>query len=201
MATKRCPRGHFYNPDLHPSCPVCKEDKQIPTEVVTPPPSAPSSQTDTDVLPPRATPTPTPTPAPTAPPTPGTVLYKPGGKPSGNDGKLPVAGWLVIVDGPGTGRDFRLIQGDNRIGRDKDMEVCLDIGSESDAAISRDTHAVVLYDNNDNTFWVDRGASRNIPMLNGASIRQQQQLKAGDVLQIGATQMRFLPFCDNNFRW
>lgn len=118
-----------------------------------------------------------------------------------NLGKLPVTGWLVVIEGPGIGLDFRLIQGENRIGRDKDMEVCLDFGDISDDMISRDSHAIVVYDNHANVFFVERGRSRNMPMLNNRTIRSGEDLKAGDIIQVGKTKLMLVSFCNESFKW
>ena len=114
---------------------------------------------------------------------------------------LPVTGWLVIVEGQGKGRDFRLIQGENRIGRNDDMEVCLNFGGDSDETVSREAHAIVVFDGNANEFFVERGSSRNLPMLNGKSIRRDQNLSAKDVLQVGQTKLLFIPLCGESFQW
>jgi hypothetical protein len=114
---------------------------------------------------------------------------------------LPAVGWLVIVEGPGKGKDFRLIQGNNKIGRDKGMEVCLDLGVESDSSVSRDSHAIVVYDNHNNEFFIERGDSRNLPMINGKTIRRDSDLVAGDVIELGNTKLKFMPFCSDSFHW
>jgi pSer/pThr/pTyr-binding forkhead associated (FHA) protein len=114
---------------------------------------------------------------------------------------FPVVGWLIIVEGPGKGKDFRLIQASNSIGRDKKMDVCLDLGSESDNSISRDAHAVIVYDNNANEFFIERGASRNLPMINGKTIRSDQDLQANDLIQLGQTKLMFFPLCSDIFKW
>lgn len=114
---------------------------------------------------------------------------------------LPVVGWLVIVEGPGRGRDFRLIQGENTIGRGDDMDVCLNFGDGSDDTVSREAHAIVVYDNFANEFFIERGNSRNLPLLNGATIRRDQNLNAGDVVQLGSTKLRFVTLCDVDFNW
>lgn len=114
---------------------------------------------------------------------------------------LPVAGWLVIIDGEGKGKDFRLIQGENKIGRDASMEVCLDFGKQSDASVSRDAHAIVVYDNHSNEFFVERGSSRNLPTINGKTVRRDQDLQANDIIQLGETQLMFFPFCGDKFKW
>lgn len=115
--------------------------------------------------------------------------------------KLPVTGWLVVIDGPGVGLDFRLIQGENRIGRDKEMEICLDFGDISDDMISRDSHAIVVYDNHANVFFVERGRSRNMPLLNDRTIRSGEDLKAGDIIQVGKTKLMLISFCNESFKW
>lgn len=120
---------------------------------------------------------------------------------SSETGVLPVAGWLVIIEGEGKGKDFRLIQGENKIGRDASMEVCLDFGKQSDASVSRDTHAVVVYDNNSNEFFVERGSSRNLPTVNGKTVRRDQDLQANDIIQLGETQLMFFPLCGEKFKW
>ena len=114
---------------------------------------------------------------------------------------LPVAGWLVITGGPGRGRDFRLIQGENRIGRAPEMEVCLDFGADSDNTVSRESHAVVVYDNNANGFFIERGASRNLPTVNGNTVRRDQDMEAYDLIQLGETQLMFFPLCGDKFKW
>ncbi len=134
---------------------------------------------------------------------PRTQIILPGKKTEDTEsmGHLPVTGWLVIVEGPGLGRDFRLIQGENRIGRERSMEVCLDFGAQSDETVSRDAHAIVVYDNNANEFFIERGRSRNMPMINDRTIRRDQTLAAWDIIQVGRTRLLFFPLCDEQFRW
>ncbi|MCC5855062.1 MAG: FHA domain-containing protein [Idiomarina sp.] len=115
--------------------------------------------------------------------------------------EFPVVGWLVVMSGTGSGTDFRLIQGENRIGRGEGMEICLDFGPLSDQTVSREAHAIVVYDNNANEFFIERGNSRNLPMLNGQTIRRDQNLNSGDTIQLGATELRFVAFCQGAFSW
>ncbi len=131
----------------------------------------------------------------------GGKKYESGKRVEHTSESLPVTGWLVIVEGQGRGRDFRLIQGENRIGRNDDMEVCLNFGGDSDETVSREAHAIVVFDGNAGEFFVERGSSRNLPMLNGKSIRRDQNLSANDVLQIGQTKLLFVPLCGESFQW
>lgn len=113
----------------------------------------------------------------------------------------PVVGWLVIVAGIGKGKDFRLVQGGNKIGRDSTMEICLNFGERSDKSISRHTHATVVYDNNGNEFFIERGDSPNLPTVNGKTVRRDQDLNIYDVIQLGNTKMIFYPLCNDKFNW
>lgn len=115
--------------------------------------------------------------------------------------EFPVVGWLVITDGVGKGKDFRLIQGENRIGRSAEYEICLDFGAQSDVTISRETHATVVYDTHANEFFIERGRSRNLPLLNGAAIRGEPTLQHHDKIQIGQTTLVFVALCGAQFHW
>ena len=83
--------------------------------------------------------------------------------------EFPVVGWLIITEGQGRGTDFRLIQGENRIGRNADLEVCLDFGAQSDKTVSHEAHAVVVYDHHANEFFIERGSSRNLATTSSKS--------------------------------
>lgn len=52
------------------------------------------------------------------------------------NGIEPVVGWLVCVNGEEKGRDYRLIRGRNRIGRDSDMDVTI----RKDQKVTREEH-------------------------------------------------------------
>jgi pSer/pThr/pTyr-binding forkhead associated (FHA) protein len=81
------------------------------------------------------------------------------------------------------------------------MEICLDFGEHSDATVSREAHAILVYDGNANEFFIERGSSRNLPMLNDKSIRRDQNLTAGDVIQVGQTKLLFVALCNEEFQW
>ena len=52
------------------------------------------------------------------------------------NGIEPVVGWLVCVNGEEKGRDYRLIRGRNRIGRDSEMDVTI----RKDQKVTREEH-------------------------------------------------------------
>lgn len=90
--------------------------------------------------------------------------------------ELSAVGWLVITQGAGRGTDFHLVQGSNRIGRNAELEISLDFGNASDPAVSRETNATIVYDPQAGEFFVERGESRNLPLLNGKTIRGEPVL-------------------------
>lgn len=110
----------------------------------------------------------------------------------------PVVGWLVIVDGPGIGQDLRITAGFNRIGRDPDMSIQIDFGDE---AISRQEHAVLVFDAKNNVYRIKHGSGQNLTYVNGESILDATPLQAHDEIELGKTKLRFIPLCTEDFSW
>jgi hypothetical protein len=109
---------------------------------------------------------------------------------------------LVVVKGPGRGRDFRLVPGNNYIGRDRSMQVSLDFGQSSDQSVSRFEHALIVHDSMDNvTLITNHSKSPNLPRLNGKRISGETVLQRGDVLLVGNTELMFIPLCGQEFAW
>ena len=112
-------------------------------------------------------------------------------------GAEPVVGWLVCVNGPERGRDYRLHAGRNAIGRDPKMQVPL----MGDARVSRDRHAVVSYDPRGNSFRVAPGEGAGLAYLNGGPVDGPLPLAAYDRIEVGETTLVFVPLCSDRFRW
>jgi hypothetical protein len=108
----------------------------------------------------------------------------------------PVVGWLVCVEGPVRGVDFRLHDGYNFIGREEG-----DIHIQGDNAISRQKHAVVAFYAKRNTFYVGPADGRNIIELNGEPVFNHTEMKSYDVLTIGNTKMMLVALCGDKFNW
>ena len=107
-------------------------------------------------------------------------------------------GWLVVVEGPGRGASFTLTAGLSTIGRDLNQTVTLDFG---DTSISRERHASVAYDEDENCAYVGHGGKSNIVKLNSKPLLTTEELKHGDVLKIGKTVLHFVGFCTQDFNW
>lgn len=110
----------------------------------------------------------------------------------------PVVGWLVVLAGPGRGNARRLGYGQNSLGRDKGERVSLDFG---DASISRSKHAFVLYEPRKRQYFVRPGEGANLTYLNGELLTEARPLTPADVIEVGATKLKFVPFCGPEFDW
>ncbi len=124
----------------------------------------------------------------------GTQIITPDGSPVPGE-KLTV-GWLVVVDGVLRGHDFRLLSGQNRIGRNPSMDIAL-IG---DASVTGEDHAKLIFDPLSQHFhlWHDKG--RNLTYVNDELV-DKRVLQAYDRIKIGQTQLLFVPLCGERFQW
>jgi hypothetical protein len=202
MQQIRCngPLGHMYDPAKHSSCPYCPmaiPGFDVKTEsAATPPPPPPPIWGRPKDPPPdfrpdektqrRKTPD-------DDQPTVGPLVI---------DGKAgrsvdPVVGWLVCVDGVNSGRDYRVKSQRNFIGRDPSM----DISIAGDDEVSRKQHAVISYDPRGNVFRISPGEARGLTYLNGESVEVPTILKPYDLIEVGKTHLRFVPFCGDQFKW
>ncbi len=209
MAVVRCPRGHFYDNIKFSSCPYCgvpltganpSQGNEMRTDFISDPPQ--NFDTDKTV-----------------------AMNVPGGS-SGNaeagghtvslesmvsspsddektisiysetKGNDYVTGWLVCVEGPEKGRDYRLHHGFNRLGRNFGM----DIQVMDDPAISRDTHCSVVYDDHSNSFFAVPGTG-TLTYMGEELLSDAAVLTAGDRLKIGNSVFEFIPFCREGMVW
>jgi hypothetical protein len=109
----------------------------------------------------------------------------------------PVVGWLVCLEGPDRGRDFRLHGEKNFIGRSPLMDVCV----PGDDTVSREKHGVVIFDPKKQMFWVLPGESSGLVYLNGELVHAPTQINRDDVIEIGQTKLVLIPFCGDKYSW
>lgn len=109
----------------------------------------------------------------------------------------PVVGWLICVEGPHMGADFRLTAGGNFIGRDSEMDVCL----KNDETVSRHKHLNVTYEPKSGTFLVAPGDTKELSYLNDNVVLETKKLNAYDTLLVGECKLLFVPFCSDSFNW
>ena len=169
----RCEKGHFYDTDKHRTCPYCNQ----PTDVGA---TIPVQQHK---------------------------LFEGNGKAGEDSGETigfyndmptkPVVGWLVAIAGSEIGKDFRLCSGRNYIGRGRDMDVVL----EGDQKVSRNRHAVILFDPRSQKTLCQPGDSKELFYRNDCVVTETVELQQGDVLTIGDSQLMFVPFCGALHSW
>lgn len=195
MADKmtRCPEGHFYDPTKHNSCPWC---------------ALPADLEGGDKTRPMASPPPLPRgavagPPPPPPPPPLPPVPKAGAETRriGVETKIgksdPVVGWLVCLAGPDRGRDFRLHAEKNFIGRSPLMDVCV----PGDESVSRERHALVIFDPKKQQFWAVPGDASGLVYLNGDLVHAPTHMNGDDVLEVGQTKLVLVPFCGAKYSW
>ncbi len=168
MSMKRCDNGHFYDADKHSSCPWCG----VPLDVEggKTKPLKESRPADPGVT---------------------KALHR---EPSGIS---PVVGWLICVDGPDRGRDYRLHSEKNFIGRSSNMDVSI----TGDESISREKHAAVTFEPKKRLFWLLPGEASGLVYLNEEVVNTPVELKGRDIIELGKTKLMFFPFCDEKFQW
>lgn len=109
----------------------------------------------------------------------------------------PVVGWLVCIEGKHFGKDFKLKSGGNFIGRSTEMDVAL----TGDSSVSRNKHAVIIYEPKNNIFIMQPGESKGLSYLNDKVVLTPTELKSNDKIQVGNTKLMFIPCCTNKFTW
>ena len=107
-------------------------------------------------------------------------------------------GWMLVVSGPGRGACFTLRPGVSQIGRGDDQAVQLDFG---DNGISRQNHAAIAFDPEENKFYLGHGGKSNLVRLNGRPVLSTEEIKDKDLVRIGETTLRFVALCGEEFSW
>ena len=111
----------------------------------------------------------------------------------------PVVGWLVVVGGLGLGAFRSIYEGNNTIGRASTQRIPLDFGDDS---ISAEEQAYIRYDSTDRSFlFVPNLTKTNVVSINNKKPTGAVALAAMDVIQMGHTQLAFVPFCGEEFDW
>lgn len=193
----RCQEGHFYDPAKHTACPWCAKPIDMG------PGTGEASDAGQKTVPVRAPENDGKT-SPVAAGGAGYGAAAAGPAPGATKrlireqlGMDPVVGWLVCLDGPDRGRDFRLHAEKNFIGRAPTMDVCI----AGDDTISREKHATITFEPKKQTFWLVPGDASGLVYLNSEVIYTPAQLKERDTVELGKTKLVLVPFVNENFSW
>lgn len=201
MKLRKCENGHFYDEEKYAFCPHCQKenggsdndftislttgDQVDPADVKTEPLTVSQSKPDLDLGPIEK-------PAPVFRESENlTVSFY-----SQKIGLDPVVGWLICIEGAEKGRSFELHAGRNFVGRGKDMDIVL-----SDSSVSRNKHAIIIYEARNKMFLAQAGESRELFYVNDEVVLSNTKLEAYDTLLIGDTKLAFIPFCGDKFTW
>jgi hypothetical protein len=109
----------------------------------------------------------------------------------------PVVGWLVCIEGPDRGRDYRIKSEKNAIGRAENMDICI----RGDNTVSKEKHAFVSCNPENYLFKLIPGESRGLVYLNGDDVDMPTLLNPYDVIRLGKTKLLFIPLCGEKFHW
>lgn len=113
------------------------------------------------------------------------------------DAKEPLVGWLVGLNGEVYGEGFPLVTGRNYIGRGADMDVVL----RGDPSISRNKHAIIIYEPKSRQFLLQPGESKELFYMDNKVVLDTQVMSNGCELCIGETKLKFIAFCGEDFSW
>ena len=178
---KQCPNGHFFDENRYAQCPYCDNSFDAGRTVAAAD-AVPADDIGVTVAV-----------LPDLPEDSGkTVAFL-----EQETGFDPVVGYVICIDGPMKGADFRLRSGRNFIGRSASMSISL----ADDNAVSRENHAVISYDDRHNQFRVAAGTGRGLTYLNDEEIETARVLKAYDEIEVGRSKLLFLPLCGDQFQW
>ncbi len=109
----------------------------------------------------------------------------------------PCVGWLIALCGSHIGQDFRLKVGKNFVGRASHMDVAL----TEDMSVSRDRHAIVVYEPKAHLYLVQPGESSSLVYKNDEVVLTPMKLEAYDVVTVGDVNLLFMPLCGARFNW
>lgn len=109
----------------------------------------------------------------------------------------PCVGWLIAIGGVHIGQDFRLKVGKNFIGRDEKMDVVM----TGDKSVSRNRHAVVVYEPKQHLYLIQPGESSALVYCNDEVVLSPVRLKMYDIITVGEVNLLFVPLCGKEFNW
>lgn len=109
----------------------------------------------------------------------------------------PPVGWLICIKGNYQGQAFVCKTGKNRIGRNPNC----DINMGNEVSITREPHAIIIYEPKQKVFYLQNGTGDGLVYLNDELLFSHEQLHAYDKIQIGNAEFVFLPLCGENFTW
>lgn len=112
------------------------------------------------------------------------------------EGVQPVVGWLVCEDGPERGNSYKIVSGRNFIGRSHKSDIVI----YDDQSISREKHCSVIFEPKTCNFYV-MPSEQTITLLNGDTLTDAVCITDDDVISIGKSKFRMIPYCKKGREW
>lgn len=110
---------------------------------------------------------------------------------------VPVVGWLVAVEGPCRGTDYRIHTGYNYIGREAG-DICI----HGDNTISAEKDANVTFVPQTRKFYIAHEQGKNVLLVNDMPvIGGGMEIHNYDLITIGTTKLMFVGLCGEKFIW
>lgn len=109
----------------------------------------------------------------------------------------PLVGWIVCVKGVNFGKGFSVFSGMNSVGRNPDNRIVV----PDDSGISREKHALIVYEPKKRVFYIKSGESSGLTYVNDEIVMETQKLEAWDKITLGGSDFLLVPLCCERFSW
>jgi hypothetical protein len=77
----------------------------------------------------------------------------------------------------------------------------MDIALTGDKSVSRDRHAIIIYEPRKHTYLIQPGESSGLVYRNDDLVLDPVQIEAHDKITVGDVDLLFIPLCSENFNW
>lgn len=187
-----CPNGHYYDSSRFQECPYCKPG--TPAEngagISQSPFAGPAAGTPSVTVPLNQN--------VSAPAKQSADMEKTQVLVEQKTGYNPVVGWLVCIEGPDKGKDFRLHAGNNFVGRGATMDVIL----QDKAVSAKNAHFSISYDKKHDRYFMAGGQGQEIVYINDEPLTASAtDIKRGDRIEVANTTLVFIPLSKEDVQW
>ena len=77
----------------------------------------------------------------------------------------------------------------------------MDVALTEDKSVSRDRHAIVVYEPKAHLYLVQPGESSSLVYRNDEVVLTPVKLQAYDIITVGDVNLLFIPLCGKEFNW
>lgn len=194
MAMQQCPNGHIYDDRKSAACPYCSGSSGVARPLNSAGGMEPSAFPKTAPMGQNYAPA---EPIPATAPYVNPEINKTVALNVNDKGINPVCGWLICLEGDKKGKDYQIHSEKNSIGRAKTNDVCL----EFDSSISKESNAIISFDNRNNKFYIQSSEGKNNIYVNEKILLLPIELFDYDIIEIGQTKLIFRTLCNDSFTW